>query len=759
LFFFALIAVANVAYAVGDIEVLAVDFNVSVGLFDNSSGGFNTARVDYGIEWYWYDSLTMPGTWPWQFMTAFHLAWAYRDTSDSVGIIEPVFCDWMENSSGERWPCEFGSCFDLLDLDTLHWEVVDSVDTVFVLRFKYRTEGTIFLPLPQGDLRLYLAGDFSSWDNFHRDERPGDFCGGYALRLHGFQTLNDYFDTYPNGAFHLLEHRNINVPSVEPFPPPDPGIVFDDWLLPNGTSGRNWLPVPGDTIGLRFYIPGPSPATGQRFSFLIWDISAWQGEAMNYPAPPVAAPWHTGDYFTKPYPTTGTDYDFDFWLADPDLFDIQVIDTLTQEDAINLVGPAGWLRMPDSLRVRDVYRSLLKRSRKSIIATTRTPVTGSFVLRLVARDYAAHCLVTPKVQGLGKSNFMQHVTSLGERVNHISVPRDEDGYEEYSRNVGDYLADAWEEARFDGDSLRNHWPFVHPDSLDLGVAKWEDDDYNPRGRPYDGDDLVNFEEYRGFWVAQDESNPNEPNPHMHVRCYPDFKDVFLYFHPALDSNQWIWNFFPSISPGYLYKLSDSIDIRVTDYSSVYGIYSNNITARRERSKPVSFARAAASQLMPPLFVPQDSLPLDTNVSPAQIVSIWPWVPGERIQSAFGWVEPTRIVFPGSGSGDGGTIPRFTNRILMFYGQWVRVFQTYDRYNITLNPNALQDWETDVAEGLRVNIGHETGHAVGLLHARPSEPMTFIMGPYRGSVHDSLGIHPRLPQYSLQDSSRFSTADR
>lgn len=550
------------------------------------------------------------------YMSPLHLAWAYRDSS-GVGNINPVNCIWMQNESGNRWPCEFGTCFSFRGLDTLNFQIIDQ-DTFVIRERHWSSSGTILLPMPIGNLRIYLVGDELRWDRIYGEHNVTEFCGGFG---------------FPR------------------------------------------------------------------------------------------------------------------------------IDTLTQIDMYDQFSATGWQHALDTLRARDLAGQAIRRSRKSIIARTRQPVTGSHTLELISRDYAAHCMVTPFVDAAGKSNFMSRTTSLGDTISYVSVPRDEDGYAQYSHNTGDFLADAWEEKMFPNSGLRKHWPFGHPDSVGSVAQKWEDDDYHMRGRAFDGDDLLNYEEYRGFWVSTDESQPNVPNSHEHVRCNPQVKDVFLYFHPALDSNLLIPEFFGQIAPGYIQNIDDTIEFRVTDYSVLYGARSSDLSARSRKDKAVSFNRNSHFTLCPPLFVPLDSIPLDSGISAPQILSIWPWTSGEDIRSAFGWLKPRRLVFREQGIGNAATIPRFTDRIVLNFPAWQYVFLNYDRYNDTLNAHFFENWIEDITEGLRVNIAHEVAHGVGLTHALVSEPQDCIMGPYRGSVHDSLGIHPRLPCFSSQDSSRFSTADR
>lgn len=615
--FFALTVFAGSVFGIGDVTVHSVDYSVTAGEYNNGSGIISSVRVNYSMEWSEIDS----GGWHvgeccWDYMSPLHLAWAYRDSS-GVGNINPVNCIWMQNESGNRWPCEFGTCFSFRGLDTLNFQIIDQ-DTFVIKERHWSSSGTILLPMPIGNLRIYLVGDELRWDRIYGEHNVTEFCGGFG---------------FPR------------------------------------------------------------------------------------------------------------------------------IDTLTQIDMYDQFSATGWQHALDTLRARDLAGQAIRRSRKSIIARTRQPVTGSHTLELISRDYAAHCMVTPFVDAAGKSNFMSRTTSLGDTISYVSVPRDEDGFEQYSGNTGDFLADAWEEKVFPGTDLRKNWPFGHPDSVGSVAQKWEDDDYHMRGRAFDGDDLLNYEEYRGFWVSTDESQPNDPNSHEHVRCNPQVKDVFLYFHPALDSNLLIPEFFGQIAPGYIQNIDDTIEFRVTDYSVLYGARSSDLSARSRKDKAVSFNRNSHFTLCPPLFVPLDSIPLDSGISAPQILSIWPWTSGEDIRSAFGWLKPRRLVFREQGIGNAATIPRFTDRIVLNFPAWQYVFLNYDRYNDTLNAHFFENWIEDITEGLRVNIAHEVAHGVGLTHALVSEPQDCIMGPYRGSVHDSLGIHPRLPCFSSQDSSRFSTADR
>lgn len=561
----------------------------------------------------------------WDFMGALHLAWAYLDSS-GVGNINPVYCVWMQNESGNRWPCEFGTCFSFRGLDTLNFQIIDQ-DTFVIKERHWSSSGTILLPMPIGNLRIYLVGDELRWDRIYGEPNVTEFCGGFGCpRIDEFASLNDYFAGNLGGQIHVLEERDVTVPQPAPLPPPMPGIEFVDWITQADTSGKNWLPEPGDTIGLKFSLTSEIQNTDHRMTFLIWDISSWQGQAMNYPAPTARLPWHTGAWFRKitAENSNGSDFDFDFWLAHPELYDVQVIDTLTQIDMYDQFSATGWQHALDTLRARDLAGQAIRRSRKSIIARTRQPVTGSHTLELISRDYAAHCMVTPFVDAAGKSNFMSRTTSLGDTISYVSVPRDEDGYAQYSHNTGDFLADAWEEKMFPNSGLRKHWPFGHPDSLADSTLIYEDDDHDLVGRAFDGDDLLNFEEYRGFLVAADSTQPHDTTNYEHIRCDPKLKDVFVYFHPELENDPFIY-FFQELYPGLYAELDTAVRPHYTDYSSLYRIGLDSATAWQEH-KPAGPNRKSAMVMYPPTFIPNDSIQYSLGYSVAQIVSIYPWFP-------------------------------------------------------------------------------------------------------------------------------------
>jgi hypothetical protein len=746
-----MVVIQNV-FAIGDVTVVSADFVATPGTYNNESGTISPVRVDYAVEWTTLDSMQWiePDHYPggWDFLGALHLAWAYLD-SNGPGTITPVYCDWLENASGERWECDFGECYEYTGTETLAVQT-DSSDTFYLLRHATRSSGTMFLSLPQGSIRLYLIGDEFNWEEIYLRRRPAEFCGGTGCpRIDEYTNLNDYFEGNVPGDIHLLQHRDIIVPSVESAPPPAPGITFMDWIAPGDTTGKNWLPTPEDTIGLKFKLITSDPGATHRFTFVIFDISAWQGKAMNYPAPPVAAPWHTGDSLKPPRSLDGSDYDFDYWLAEPEQYEIKVVDMLVKGKSRDMFSNEGWTQFIDSLRARDLFGKPIGRSRKTIIARTRNAVTTEHTLRLVARDYAAHCLVAPFVEGNGKSNSMAYATGLGDTVNYVSVPRDEDGYYAYAYNFGDYLADAWEEKVFAGDSLRKHWPFMHPDSMGDSTVRYEDDDHFLVGRGFDGDDLLNFEEYRGFWVAADSTQPHDTLNYKHVRCEPRLKDVLVYFHPMLEADQFVY-FFEDLYPGHIHALDTSLRVHYTDYNTLFGIGIDSSHAW-EALKPASSNRKGATSTYPPLFIPDDTIRYSNSYSVAQLVTFWPWFPalGTFTKPYGGWMRPnSKPDFINLSDSSGiGYITTHVRHICVNFPYFERRLSQSQHYQ-----SNLEDWEDEAGAVLKQVIAHEFGHAVGLTHPQGSESKFGMMGP----IHFVSGRFVQVPDsFSQVERSRFT----
>lgn len=554
----------------------------------------------------------------WDYMSPLHLAWAYRDSS-GVGNINPVNCIWMQNESGNRWPCEFGTCFSFRGLDTLNFQIIDQ-DTFVIKERHWSSSGTILLPMPIGNLRIYLVGDELRWDRIYGEHNVTEFCGGFG---------------FPR------------------------------------------------------------------------------------------------------------------------------IDTLTQIDMYDQFSATGWQHALDTLRARDLAGQAIRRSRKSIIARTRQPVTGSHTLELISRDYAAHCMVTPFVDAAGKSNFMSRTTSLGDTISYVSVPRDEDGFEQYSGNTGDFLADAWEEKVFPGTDLRKNWPFGHPDSVGSVAQKWEDDDYHMRGRAFDGDDLLNFEEYRGFLVAADSTQPHDTTNYEHIRCDPKLKDVFVYFHPELEEFPEVVDFFDEVYPGHIFALDSQVQVHITDN---YNIQASSVPTNpiRQQNKSASFQRKGCHTLYPPRFVPIDSLVYlgstsnlnlyDNGESVAQVISFWPW--SQRVGSyreipAWTIRKTQGTAFPHPDPTGTGTYPGNTYFIVVNLERFREYMDSpYCR------AGSYFDWHDDALDILRVVVAHEFGHAVGLTHPQAVESDTLIMGPVRRELGTGRLV-PNSPTFSPQDKSRFT----
>lgn len=97
-------------------------------------------------------------------------------------------------------------------------------------------------------------------------------------------------------------------------PPANSEIVFGGYFLPDLSEGKDWLPEPGEAIGVS--IGYSNPLSEGRLIYHVWDVSTWLGECMNVPV--VAEP--------PPKRGDSTDVHFDFSIPDSikDRYDIYI---------------------------------------------------------------------------------------------------------------------------------------------------------------------------------------------------------------------------------------------------------------------------------------------------------------------------------------------------------------------------------------------------------------------------------------------------
>ena len=187
------------------------------------------------------------------------------------------------------------------------------------------------------------------------------------------------------------------------------------------------------------------------------------------------------------------------------------------------------------------------------LSVFRNQAVKGDTLWLMAKDYAAHCVVTPRCSSPNRLR-LRDVTSPyyeDEPLWSITVPRDDDGYQLVGVNRGDFMADAWEEDVFNLDrydpAILNFYPFYvrYTD----GQLFHADNDTLPIGRGIDGDRFANWDEYRGFEVTG-EPDSGFYQAARHVRLDPRRKSVTLGWQDRVEGE------ITDNVPGFLDLLTD-----------------------------------------------------------------------------------------------------------------------------------------------------------------------------------------------------------
>ena len=314
-------------------------------------------------------------------------------------------------------------------------------------------------------------------------------------------------------------------------------LAFDGYFKRNGTTGNNWIPNPttaDSMVGLAFrYTNGQ---TYDRLYYLITFISTWQGTCMNYPVNAL-----------EPRSIANSDSFFDIRIAYPERYTI--IPRNSEIDPWQAFELCGFPGYPEHY-----FKQSKKVSVRGYSVILTAPVNRD-TLWIVAKDFAAHCIVSCMGGLTQPSRLMPFVTAWGDTTWSVSVPRDNDGYWIPYVNLGDFMADAWEKTQVAGgaDSLtkiRNFLPFTT-----LFSDTVADFDSLPPGRNIKGDNLCNFEEYRSFWVTGDRSGYAAPDTFL--RTSTANKDVFIHFLSNIDKE--VFN----DVPGYLQSLPGAFAVHLT----------------------------------------------------------------------------------------------------------------------------------------------------------------------------------------------------
>jgi hypothetical protein len=619
-------------------------------------------------------------------------------------------------------------------------------------------EATVHITLPNcGKWRIFYVVDVGSWNNF---------CGAAMVESLGVAQCRTVMVGCRNWGWgcagidtNLVGYlwsgaaqiRFVDVDLGEcPEPPPQTGDVtasFIGYLKPNGQNGEDWLPTPGDSIGLVFGFHADPPPARYEVAYHIWDMTMWRGECMNSPryTVPNTDPQPTGfEGNVEPLRLDTFRY-WDFTVGQPQRYIFYVRDKLSYV-ATTPANP--WRRQGDTLQnVWPVPATRLENARPlfktHIIAFKRTDQRRD-TLWLRAHDYAAHCLVTPEVGG-GKDRRMRgYYSPYHQELWTITVPYDYDGYTEVGVSYGDYMADRWEESHFP----HEHYDirYVYPFFSHYPRTEIADRDSIPTGRDIDGDGFCNFAEYRGLMLAVDSTDTRRG--HRHRRLDPTRKTVVVHVRSNMD------NVVRAQIPGYIYKLPEA-EILFTDsirFSRTPQSLTDQGTIEQVRfhywGRDVNFNRAGAG-LWYPGFAAPITYPMPQGDT-IRAVTFWNWTVGEAQALANAGTDTNRALGATSGfsafhasQGRIAFVPVETQRCLVN-------LPLYNRLRDWFYAGDPARWQQDFPRSCKRTIAHEFGHTVGMMDTLRSDSLTGIMC---GDSLDTHGFVITASDSAYSDTSR------
>lgn len=551
-------------------------------IHENDNGEWRNLRLNltYDLKYefvqstYQIDHPNRYGAYGWD-----HLV--YQNLDDSTDTGRAVFALAVTDVYPDGMPG-----IGTVDYEELVLDCITSEDTppgfcdTATVKIIYHIYSTINITIPPcGNWRIWYVLDSRTWNMFcgpNNDPEYGVFglrtvmlgapewgssCAGIDTNLVAYIQSDAIDYTY----------IDINMGDCEEFPPTTGEVEtnFSGYVKSDGSDGRDWLPVPGDSIGLVFKFQTDPPGQTFNLAYHIWDMTMWQGECMNSPrfddstliGQRDVAPHTKGFSGQVPWDSLTKFRFWDFTVGDPESYSYYVKDTVTYlADA-----PGNYWRLPgDTLLLEPQPQYQLPQGRPlfqtEIIAYTTTDAERD-TLWLKALDYGAHCIVTPEVGG-GKDRRMRmwHPDSayVLDSLWSLTVPFDYDGYQIPGVNFGDCMADAWE-SEFakqwqDSEWVAENIVYFRPFVTSFQVIA--DSDIVVRGRGIDGDNLCNFAEYRGFMIADDSTKTS--SGHSHRRLHPIRKSVIV--HVRNNMNRDIENRkVLDQMPGFIYKMfSDTI---------------------------------------------------------------------------------------------------------------------------------------------------------------------------------------------------------
>ncbi len=587
------------------------------------------------------------------------------------------------------------------------------------------------LPLNKTIKVYYGADNFSVYDY----ERQGQYLVGKNI-VAWPAVWDEEPDYYDDLGDYMAAGRGLWIDLGEfkadgPAPPAGeepPGWAecrFVDWVLPGGGSGRDWLPIPGDLIGLKFSFHRDDVPARVIVRFNIYNISTWQGECMNYP---VDAPMPEA---------TGNGEFFDFTVVDS-LGEYE-IDTL---DFDLYGGVRADVMPPGATDIASVRRFIVS------VALDFDAMDDSItrILWLKARDYGAKCIVSPVTGQTWRDLMNLRTTAFGQDVWSVSVPRDDDGQAFTGYNWGDFMADAWEEqmlglASPSADSaVVAFTPFFY---VEDNFLRYSDRDSIPKGRDISGDGFCNWEEYRGFMTVGDQYGIYSDTLHKRLHTYK--KEMMVRFMSDLQ-------ILPQV-PEYIDALPDTMAYLIEHMTPLENVSSSNLSFDRRVS--INKIGAYYPYYSSVEYWGREGMNFATTNMPAvksnqNAVVIFRFRPG---QDNANWADPWTTL--------GRVIPPSFFPITPNEVSKVFIFD----HNIDILEDSLQYyqqqmgdsvWQHDRSIVIKKVLAHEIGHTIGMTEQYTDTTNTpYIMGAVASDPDSAnrLVVYPPgfKPEYS--DSSK------
>lgn len=558
--------------------------------------------------------------------------------------------------------------------------------------------GSAGLALPCGSWEIRYLLVRWSWDQMYDNEDPGYWLRQSQSVLAGSRCGWAPGDPFPlpidieaeaDSQAIVSQTIFLTAENCDTLPPPSNIVLkFEKYVSTSGDSAANWLPTPGDSIGLVYSWNSENPDSVTMRHHIV-RISMWAGKCMNSP---YAAKGPTQTMFNGDIPDTSTSMmlgdsfpHFDVWVGNPIKY------KLTVKDLVDTLARNGRRAGPETPLENRTNYSI--GSIRAEISSTGT--SGGDTLWIKTRDYASYCEVRTEAAGRdGKKTFVLPFETGFGLSNVVTVPRDHDGTAAYNNGFseGDYMADFWEMQACSCTDIRTFHPFIAVN----GVSA--DKDGVPEGRKRDGDNFANWEEYRGFMVYGDSSVIH--SPHKHLRTDPTRKTFIAKIDTSIDE------FLAPGLPTYWNSWTEP-QLLFTDSAFPDSLMST-LSRRRQPRKIIDANIIGAFQYYPPYSVP-------TNVPPSllefqNVIIVTAFNPRLDID-AYAPIGDSTLARTNASSDI-----RF-NEIVPSHVRyiWIASEKIDSLFNDAYYIGHPSDLVPDRQRLLRATLSHELGHTVDMSH--------------------------------------------